>query len=138
MSDDERFMSMAKEMASFSQDNTSYKKVGCVIVRDGVVVGRGYRKTVVFHHIPYRDISFHAEHLALIEAKDKAEGATLYNTMEPCSQRIYGDFNAVEIPSPCCELIHVYKIKRVVYCDPDLKHGGSGYLRSKNIIVDKL
>ena len=50
--------------------------VGCVIVRDGEIVGQG------FHQYEYRD---HAEVVALKTAGRRAQGATLYVTLEPCN-----------------------------------------------------
>lgn len=50
--------------------------VGAVLVRDGVVVGRGYHTWAGVKH---------AEVLALEEAGDTARGATLYVNLEPCS-----------------------------------------------------
>src|SRR5215472_12516206 len=52
--------------------------VGCVIVRQGEIVGEG------FHQYALRD---HAEIAALKSAKEKARGATLYVTLEPCSHQ---------------------------------------------------
>ncbi len=52
--------------------------VGAVVVRDGVIVGRGA------HHGPGSD---HAEIVALREAGDAARGATLYVTLEPCNHQ---------------------------------------------------
>src|SRR5437016_7047203 len=52
--------------------------VGCVIVRDGGIVGEG------FHQYERRD---HAEIVALESAKEKARGAVLYVTLEPCSHQ---------------------------------------------------
>src|SRR5207244_13617526 len=50
--------------------------VGCVIVREGQIVGEG------FHQYEWRD---HAEIVALKSAGEKARGATLYVTLEPCN-----------------------------------------------------
>ena len=50
--------------------------VGCVIVREGQIVGEG------FHQYEWRD---HAEIVALKSAGDKARGATLYVNLEPCN-----------------------------------------------------
>lgn len=52
--------------------------VGAVVVRDGVIVGRGWTQPVG---------SDHAEVVALREAGDQARGATLYVTLEPCSHQ---------------------------------------------------
>jgi len=51
--------------------------VGCVIVREGQIVGEG------FHQYEWRD---HAEIVALKTAGENARGATLYVTLEPCNQ----------------------------------------------------
>ena len=50
--------------------------VGCVIVRNGQIVGEG------FHQYDWRD---HAEIVALKTAGEKARGATLYVNLEPCN-----------------------------------------------------
>src|SRR6267143_327837 len=50
--------------------------VGCVIVREGQIVGDG------FHQYDWRD---HAEIVALKSAGERAGGATLYVTLEPCN-----------------------------------------------------
>ena len=51
-------------------------QVGCVLVRNGVAVGRGA------HHYDRRD---HAEVAALAEAGSQARGSTAYVTLEPCA-----------------------------------------------------
>src|ERR1700741_5318298 len=50
--------------------------VGCVIVKDGAILGEG------FHQYDWRD---HAEIVALKQAGERARGATLYVTLEPCN-----------------------------------------------------
>ncbi|MBR6060312.1 MAG: bifunctional diaminohydroxyphosphoribosylaminopyrimidine deaminase/5-amino-6-(5-phosphoribosylamino)uracil reductase RibD [Victivallales bacterium] len=85
--------------------------VGAVVVRDGVIVGRGY------HHgagLP------HAEPNALADAGENTFGATLYVTLEPCCT--FGR------TPPCTEAIKRAGIRRVVVgctdCNP--KHSGHG------------
>lgn len=85
--------------------------VGCVIVRQGEVVGRG------FHHGPGMD---HAEVAALREAGERARGSTLYVNLEPCCH--YGR------TPPCTDAILRAGIRRVVYAlrDPNPMVTGRG------------
>ena len=76
---DERWMSQALDLARQGAGLASPNPtVGCVIVRDGKVVGEG------FHQYDLRD---HAEVVALREAGIDARGATAYVTLEPCSHQ---------------------------------------------------
>ncbi len=68
----ERALELAREGTALAHPNPM---VGAVVVKDGEVVGRGY------HRYDERD---HAEIVALREAGEKARGATLYVTLEPC------------------------------------------------------
>ena len=88
--------------------------VGCVIVRDGEIVGEG------FHAYDRRD---HAEVVALKSAKEKARGATLYVTLEPCSHQ--------GRTGPCTEAIIAAGLKRVVAAmrDPNPVNSGRGFER---------
>jgi len=88
--------------------------VGCVIVREGQIVGEG------FHQFEWRD---HAEIVALKSAGDKARGATLYVTLEPC--------NHTGRTGPCTEAIIVAGVQRVVAAmdDPNLLNSGHGFER---------
>jgi diaminohydroxyphosphoribosylaminopyrimidine deaminase/5-amino-6-(5-phosphoribosylamino)uracil reductase len=96
--------------------------VGCVIVRDGEIVGQG------FHQYEYRD---HAEVVALKTAGRRAQGATLYVTLEPC--------NHTGRTGPCSEAIIAAGIQRVVAAmqDPNPATEGRGFerLRSAGIEV---
>ena len=96
--------------------------VGCVVVRDGEIVGQG------FHQYDYRD---HAEVVALKAAGNKAQDATLYVTLEPC--------NHTGRTGPCTEAIIAAGIHRVVAAmqDPNPATEGRGFerLRSAGIEV---
>jgi len=97
--------------------------VGCVIVKDGAILGEG------FHQYDWRD---HAEIVALKQAGDNARGATLYVTLEPC--------NATGRTGPCSEAVIAAGISRVVGAmeDPNPKTHGGGFarLRSAGIEVE--
>ena len=88
--------------------------VGCVIVKDGAIVGDG------FHQYAALD---HAEIVALKQAGEKARGATLYVTLEPC--------NHTGRTGPCTEAIVTAGISRVVAAmeDPNPKTRGNGFVR---------
>lgn len=88
--------------------------VGCVIVREGQIVGEG------FHQYDWRD---HAEIVALKSAGEKARGATLYVNLEPC--------NHTGRTGPCTEAIIDAGIQRVVAAmtDPNPVNSGRGFER---------
>ena len=95
--------------------------VGCLIVRDGEVAGEGW-------HRVYGQA--HAEINALEEAGDKAGGATLFVSMEPCSH--WGK------TGPCCESIIAAGIKKVVYgmLDPNPVVAGRGINRLRDAGIE--
>ena len=81
--DDARFMREALALAAEAQALLEVP-VGCVVVHDGVVVGRGYNRREVD-----RDPLAHAEIRAIAEASRtlqrwRLSGTTLYVTLEPC------------------------------------------------------
>ena len=88
--------------------------VGCVIVRDGVIVGRGWTQPGGRPH---------AETEALLRAGSAARGATAYVTLEPCSH--HGK------TPPCADGLIGARIKRVVSAlrDPDPRVSGRGLER---------
>src|ERR1700681_886055 len=94
--------------------------VGCIIVREGQIVGEG------FHEYEWRD---HAEIVALKSAGEKARGATLYVTLEPC--------NHTGRTGPCTETIIAAGVQRVVAAmqDPNPATSGRGVarLRAANV-----
>ena len=97
--------------------------VGCVIVRDGGVVGEGYHEYAGGPH---------AEIVALQIAGEKAKGATAYVTLEPCNH--HGR------TPPCSEALIHAEVARVVYAvsDPNpVAVGGASRLREAGIEVVK-
>lgn len=137
---DVRFMNEAIMAAELSDDPINFKKVGSVIVKRNMIIGTGFRKLLIIKKHPYLDICFHAEHIALMEAKEDAKGSTLYATLEPCLERLSGSFNADNVPTNCCSLIVGSGIKRVVYIKSDdgHGHGGAEFLRENGIQVDQI
>ena len=85
--------------------------VGAVVVRDGEVVGRGFHT--------YAGLK-HAEVLALEEAGERARGATLYVTLEPCCHQ--------GRTGPCTEAVIAAGIRRVIAAmeDPNPLVAGRG------------
>jgi len=86
-------------------------QVGCVVVRDGEVVGEGAHLYDNFDH---------AEIVALKQAGERARGATAYVTLEPCSH--HGR------TGPCAEALVLAGVKRVVAAtvDPNPRVSGGG------------
>ncbi len=120
---DEFYMSLALDMAERAQGQTEINPVvGCVVVKDGRVVGMGA-------HL--KRGTGHAEVHALNMAGDEARGATAYVTLEPCSH--YGK------TPPCSDRLIAEGVKRVVVAavDPNPQVAGSGIerLRSHGIEV---
>ncbi len=89
--------------------------VGCVIVNQGRVVGRGWTQPGGRPH---------AEAMALAQAGGAARGAVLFTTLEPCAH--------VSVRGPACaDLIIAAGVARVVFAltDPDPRTHGSGHAR---------
>src|SRR6266850_6309594 len=95
--------------------------VGCVIVREGQIVGEG------FHQYKWHD---HAEIVALKSAGERARGATLYVTLEPS--------NHTGRTCPCTEAIIAAGISRVVAAieDPNPKTRGTGCARLRTAGIE--
>ncbi|WP_457582824.1 bifunctional diaminohydroxyphosphoribosylaminopyrimidine deaminase/5-amino-6-(5-phosphoribosylamino)uracil reductase RibD [Ensifer canadensis] len=122
--EDERFMAAALRLARHHLGQTSTNpSVACLIVKDGIVVGRA---------VTARSGRPHAEAQALAEAGERARGATAYVTLEPCSH--YGK------TPPCADALVASGVARVVVSilDPDERVAGRGVvrLRDAGITVD--
>jgi diaminohydroxyphosphoribosylaminopyrimidine deaminase / 5-amino-6-(5-phosphoribosylamino)uracil reductase len=107
------FMKRALRLAEKARGMTSPNPlVGAVIVKNGKIVAEDYHKKAG---------ELHAEALALQNAGDKAKGATLYVTLEPCC-------HAEKRTPPCCPSIVELGIKKVVVAmrDPNPKVSGRG------------
>ncbi|WP_333871245.1 bifunctional diaminohydroxyphosphoribosylaminopyrimidine deaminase/5-amino-6-(5-phosphoribosylamino)uracil reductase RibD [Desulforamulus putei] len=112
MNQDRHYMRMALELAAKARGRTSPNPmVGAVVVKDGEVVGKGFHA---------RAGSAHAEVVALADAGEKARGATVYVTLEPCCH--HGR------TGPCTEALLKAGVKRVVAAmtDPNPLVAGKG------------
>ena len=120
--DDSRFIALALGRRGLGRTWPN-PAVGAVIVKDGVVVGRGWTQPGGRPH---------AETEALRRAGDSSRGATMYVTLEPCSH--YGK------TPPCADAIIAAGIARVVSAieDPNPEVAGKGHarLRAAGIAVD--
>jgi diaminohydroxyphosphoribosylaminopyrimidine deaminase/5-amino-6-(5-phosphoribosylamino)uracil reductase len=122
---DRRHMRMAIGLARRGLGNTwPNPSVGCVLVKDGVVVGRGWTQPGGRPH---------AETEALARAGAAARGATAYVTLEPCAH--HGK------TPPCAEALIAAGVRRVVAAeqDPDPRVDGGGFakLRAAGIEVEQ-
>jgi diaminohydroxyphosphoribosylaminopyrimidine deaminase/5-amino-6-(5-phosphoribosylamino)uracil reductase len=122
-SDDPRYMSRALELARRGLYSTDPNpRVGCVLVRDGVVVGEGWHA---------RAGEAHAEVNAMRAAGDGARGATAYVSLEPCCHQ--------GRTGPCTEALMSAGVARVVAAmiDPNPRTAGQGLetLRAAGIDV---
>ncbi|MDB5575763.1 MAG: riboflavin biosynthesis protein RibD [Bradyrhizobium sp.] len=121
---DQRFMALALSLGRRGQGRTwPNPAVGAVVVKDGVIVGRGWTQPGGRPH---------AEPEALARAGKAARGATLYVTLEPCSH--FGK------SPPCADAVIAAGIVRVVSAieDPNPEVAGQGHakLRAAGITVD--
>src|ERR1700752_5208862 len=121
---DRRFLELALVLGRRGLGRTwPNPAVGAVIVKDGVIVGRGR---------PRPGGGPHADGEGLRRAGEAARGPTLYVTLEPCSH--YGK------SPPCADAIVAAAISRVVAAieDPNPEVAGQGHakLRAARISVD--
>ncbi len=120
-------MEQALELAQLGKGQTSPNPaVGAILMRDGVVVGRGFHTWSGVHH---------AEVVALAEAAEAARGATLYVTLEPCSHQ--GRTGA------CADALIKAGVSKVVAAmqDPNPLVSGKGFERLRQagieVFIDK-
>jgi diaminohydroxyphosphoribosylaminopyrimidine deaminase / 5-amino-6-(5-phosphoribosylamino)uracil reductase len=121
---DQRFMALALTLGRRGHGRSwPNPPVGAVVVKDGVIVGRGWTQPGGRPH---------AEPEALSRAGEAARGATLYVTLEPCSH--------IGKSPPCADAIIAAGIARVVSAieDPNPEVAGQGHakLRAAGISVD--
>jgi diaminohydroxyphosphoribosylaminopyrimidine deaminase/5-amino-6-(5-phosphoribosylamino)uracil reductase len=121
---DRRFMQLALTLGRRGLGRTwPNPAVGAVVVKEGVIVGRGWTQAGGRPH---------AEPEALKRAGAAARGATLYVTLEPCSH--FGK------SPPCADAIIAAGVSRVVAAieDPNPEVAGNGFakLRAAGISVD--
>ena len=121
---DEYYMRLALQLAESATGQTGVNPVvGCVVVKEGRIVGTGA-------HLKRGEA--HAEVHALNMAGAEAEGATAYVTLEPCSHH--------GATPPCCDRLIREKVARVVVAatDPNPLVAGRGIarLREHGIAVD--
>jgi diaminohydroxyphosphoribosylaminopyrimidine deaminase/5-amino-6-(5-phosphoribosylamino)uracil reductase len=123
--DDEVYMRLALQLAESTQGQTGINPVvGCVVVKDGRIVGTGAH---LKRGGPHAEV--HALDMAGIEAK----GSTVYVTLEPCSH--HGR------TPPCADRLITEKVERVVVAarDPNPQVAGSGLakLQAQGIKVEQ-
>jgi diaminohydroxyphosphoribosylaminopyrimidine deaminase / 5-amino-6-(5-phosphoribosylamino)uracil reductase len=119
---DRRFMALALALGRRGLGRTHPNPaVGAVVVKDGVIVGRGWTQPGGRPH---------AEPVALKQAGDAARGATLYVTLEPCSH--------VGKSPPCADAVIAAGVKRVVSAieDPNPEVAGQGHARLRNAGIE--
>jgi diaminohydroxyphosphoribosylaminopyrimidine deaminase/5-amino-6-(5-phosphoribosylamino)uracil reductase len=120
---DHTYMSRALELAAKGKGTVDPNPmVGCVIVKDGRIIGEGY-------HTKFGEA--HAEVNAIRNSTESVEGATMYVTLEPCSY--FGK------TPPCADLVIKSKLGRVVVAmvDPNPRVSGKGIekIKAANIEV---
>jgi diaminohydroxyphosphoribosylaminopyrimidine deaminase / 5-amino-6-(5-phosphoribosylamino)uracil reductase len=121
-SEDEAWMGEALSLGALGTP-TPNPHVGAVVVKDGERVGAGHHE---------RAGEDHAEVLALRQAGERARGATLYVTLEPC--------NHEGRTPPCVDAILARAVARVVVgCrdpNPNVQGGGATRLREAGVRID--
>ena len=123
MSSDARFMAEAVRLGEAARGRSAPNpNVGCIIVADGAIAGRGATAPSGRPH---------AEAVALEQAGAKAKGATVYVTLEPCAHES-------ERGPACSDLLVAAKPARVVVAlkDPDPRTAGKGIHRLRDAGIE--
>lgn len=129
---DRAYMRMAQEWAKLS--HCTRKKVGALIVREGMIISDGYNGTPTGFSNDCEDANglthwyvLHAEANAIMKvarSTNNARGATLYLTHSPCKE--------------CSKLILQAGIKRLVFLDAYKDRSGLDLLAEGGVRVDQL
>lgn len=99
----------------------SNPRVGCVIVKNGLIIAKAFHQRVGERH---------AEALALAEAGSQAKDSTAYVTLEPCSHHGKNP--------PCADALIAAGVKTVVVCndDPNTLVSGKGYVKLREAGIE--
>ena len=119
---DHHYMARALQLAARGIYTTHPNpRVGCVIVKDNIVIGEGWHR---------RAGEAHAEIYALAQAGDRARGATVYVTLEPCCH--HGR------TPPCTDALIHAGVRRVIaaMADPNPEVAGKGTERLRSAGID--
>jgi dCMP deaminase len=129
---DKAYLKMAQSWSALS--HCVRKKVGAIIVKDGMIISDGYNGTPAgFDNMCENDQGethwyvLHAEANAILKvakSTQNCKGATLYLTLSPCKD--------------CSKLILQSGIKRVVYQHGYKDDAGIAFLKSANIDIEQL
>jgi diaminohydroxyphosphoribosylaminopyrimidine deaminase/5-amino-6-(5-phosphoribosylamino)uracil reductase len=121
-SPDVEYLERALELAELGRGTTRPNPlVGAVVVAGGEVVGEGWHER---KGLP------HAEAVALAQAGDRARGATMYVTLEPCAHH--------GATPPCADAVVAAGVSRVVAAvgDPNPKTDGGGFARLREAGIE--
>lgn len=119
---DEHYMTRALELAAKGRYTTAPNPcVGCVIVKDGVIVGEGWHQKAG---------AAHAEVTALAEAGAQARGSDCFVTLEPCCH--------TGRTGPCADALIQAGVKRLIVAmqDPNPKVSGGGLARLQSAGIE--
>lgn len=120
--DDQAYMAQALTLAALGRFTTQPNPhVGCLLVKDGQIIGQGYHQQAGQPH---------AERIALAAAGSNAQGATAYVTLEPCSHH--------GLTPPCSQALIEAGIKRVVAAttDPNPLVAGRGFYQLQQASIE--